>query len=739
MKKSILLLSTLLSTFTIFAQQRLVDLVNPFIGTDGHGHTYPGATIPFAMVQLSPDNGTNGWDWSSGYHYSDSVIQGFSHTHLSGTGVGDLCDISVLPMVNKTATAEKITSRFSHKQESAKPGYYAVHLKDFDIWTELTTTIRCGFHRYTFPASKNATIKFDLGFAINYDKAIECNFKKINDTTFVGYRFSKGWAPYQKIYFAVRLNKPIKNLVLIANKEKIDTTNYTAQDLKAFLEFETTTGEKVLMKVGLSSADYEGALESLNEIPDWNFDNVKLNAENIWERELRKLQIRTEDIALKQTFYTALYHTYLAPNRFSDRYGNYKGAKGNIEHGKSIYTVQSLWDTFRAANPLLTLTQTELVPSIINSYLTFYDQYGLLPVWELQFNETNCMTGYHAVPIIADAILKGITGFDYNKAYEAMKASANQNIRATDLYRKYGFVPADLAGESVTITLEYSFDDWCIAQVAKRLGKAADYREFIRRSINWRNVFDKKTGFARPKNSDGHWVTPFDPYHTEHDGAKTAYTEGNAWQHSWFAPHDVYALINYMGGAKKFEAKLDALFEADSKLTGSHVPPDISGMIGQYVHGNEPSHHIAYLYNYIGKPHKTAEKIKQICTTLYSNKPDGLPGNEDCGQMSAWYVFGVLGFYPVNPANGEYVLSIPLVQESALQLPSGNLFRVIVKEANEKNKFIKNITLNGEPYHKLYIKHSDIIKGGILEITLAAEPSKTYGIAMEDFPGRMIK
>ncbi|MCZ2222721.1 MAG: GH92 family glycosyl hydrolase [Chitinophagales bacterium] len=737
--KRFLLVAAILFCKNIFSQQRLVEFVNPFIGTDAHGHTYPGATIPFGMVQLSPDNGSNGWDWSSGYHYSDSVIQGFSHTHLSGTGVGDLCDISVLPIVNRIASADKIVSRFSHKQESAKPGYYTVHLKDFDVWAELTTTIRCGFHRYTFPASKHSSIRFDLGFAINFDKTKECFFKKINDTTFVGYRFSTGWAANQKIFFAVKINKPIKHISLFADKEKIDTNTYTAKDIKAILEFETTQSEKILMKVGLSSADVEGALESLNEIQGWDFDVIRLNAENIWERELRKLQIRTNDIALKQSFYTALYHTYLAPNRFSDRYGNYKDSKGNIARGRSIYTVQSLWDTFRAANPLLTLTQTELVPAIINSYLTFYDDYGLLPVWELQFNETNCMTGYHAVPIIADAILKGITGFDYEKAYQAMKTSAYQNVRATDLYRQYGYVPYDKAGYSVTITMEYAFDDWCIAQVAKRLGKSADYREFIRRSINWRNVFDKKAGFARPRYSNGHWVTPFDPYHTEYDESKTAYTEGNAWQHSWFAPHDVYALINYMGGAKKFTAKLDSLFNADSKLTGSEIPPDISGMIGQYVHGNEPSHHIAYLYNYVGLPHKTADRVREICTTLYSNKPDGLPGNEDCGQMSAWYVFSVLGFYPVNPANSEYVLSVPLVQESALQLPNGHLFRVVVKNESEKNKYIKQVTLNGEVYNKSFIKHSDIMKGGVLEITLDAEPGKTFGKLMEDYPGRKVK
>lgn len=721
--------------------QRLVDFVNPFIGTGGHGHTYPGATLPFGMVQLSPDNGTQGWDWCSGYNYSDSMIQGFSHTHLSGTGIGDLCDISVMPMVNRKPSVDKVRSSFSHKQEAANPGYYAVLLKDFDIWAELTSTIRCGFHRYTFPASSHATIKLDLGFAINWDAATNCSFRKINDTTFVGYRFSTGWAKDQKVFYAIKLSKPVNNLVLFADKNKIDSTitDTSAKDLKAFLQFETKQGEKVLMKVGLSSADIEGALESLNEIQGWDFDKVKIDADNIWERELRKLQIRTENAALKETFYTALYHTYLAPNRFSDRFGNYKGINGTMLNGKSIYTVQSLWDTFRAANPLLTLTQTELVPSIINSYLAFYEQYGLLPVWDLQFNETNCMTGYHAIPIITDAILKGITGFDYSKAYDAMKASASQNIRGTDLYRQYGFVPQDKMGESVTITLEYAYDDWCIAQVAKRLGRTSDYREFSKRGLNWRNLFDKKTGFMRPKNSNNKFIEPFDPYLSEHDAKKAAYTEGNAWQHSWFAPHDVYGLINYYGGPARFAKKLDALFEMDSTIKGENKSPDISGLIGQYAHGNEPSHHIAYLYNYAAMPEKTADHVKEICTKLYSNKPDGLCGNEDCGQMSAWYVFSVLGFYPVNPASGEYVLSVPLAQESALQLPNGSLFRVMVKEGNEKNRYIKSAMLNGEPYTKSYIKHFDMMKGGILELTMGEQPGKDFGKAVDDLPGRSVK
>ena len=715
--------------------QRLIDFVNPFIGTAAHGHTYPGATLPFGMVQLSPDNGTQGWDWCSGYNYSDSLIQGFSHTHLSGTGIGDLCDISVMPLVNVQPSIQKIKSSFSHKQEIATPGYYAVLLKNFDVWTELTATVRCGFHKYTFPDSKNAAIKIDLGFAINWDAPTECSIKKINDSTFVGYRFSTGWAKDQKIFFAIKLNKAVKVLSLFADDQSINSNETKGKDVKAFLQFETIKGERVLMKVGLSSADIEGALESLNEIKDWNFERVKKDAENIWERELRKLQIRSDDIALKQTFYTAIYHTMLSPNRFSDRYGNYKGINGKIQNGKSIYTTSSLWDTFRAENPLLTLTQTELVPSIINSYLSFYDQYGLLPVWDLQFNETNCMTGYHCIPIIADAILKGITGFDYEKAYYAMLASANQNIRGADVYRQYNYVPQDKVGSSVTITLEYSYDDWCIAQVAKRIGKMTDYRDFMKRSLNWRNLFDRKTGFARAKNSDGKWVVPFDPFYSEHDEKKAAYTEGNAWQHSFFVPHDVYGLMNYLGGQKRFADKLDSLFSVSSVVKGENVSPDISGMIGQYAQGNEPSHHIAYLYNYATMPEKTADRVRQIAK-LYTNKEDGLCGNEDCGQMSAWYVFSVIGFYPVNPASGEYVIGVPFTQESVLQLPDGKVFRVIALEMNEKNKYIKEIKLNGEVYLKSFIKHSDIMKGGVLEITMAPEPGKEWGRAIDVLPGK---
>ncbi|MDE3143938.1 MAG: GH92 family glycosyl hydrolase [Bacteroidota bacterium] len=737
MKNNIIAAIVFLGLTTPVFAQRTVDYVNPFIGTGGHGHTYPGAVLPFGMVQLSPDNGTQGWDWCSGYNYSDSMIQGFSHTHLSGTGVGDLCDISVLPMVNIQPSSGIVKSKFSHDQEKASPGYYSVLLKDFNVRAELTTSLRCGFHQYTFPKSDNAIIRFDLGFAINYDSNVESYFKKINDSTFIGYRFSKGWADNSKVYFAVRLSKPIKNLILISDKQSVDATETKGKDVKAQLQFSTVDGEKILMKVGLSFANTEGALESLKEISGWNFNAVKETAANVWNKELSKIKITSHDLAFKQTFYTALYHTYLEPVRFDDALGNYKSAKGNIVKGKNIYTVESLWDTFRAANPLFTLTQTERVPFIINSFLAFYHQSGLLPVWDLHFNETNCMTGYHAVPIIADAILKGIKGFDYADAFAAMKASANQNIRGTNFYRQYGFLPQDKLEESVTITLEYAYDDWCIAQVAKRLNSMDDYKIFMKRSESWKNVYDSTVEFARPKNSDGTWVTSFNSFNQQVDG-KNAFTEGNAWQHSWFMPHDVYGLIAKYTSRNDFKNKLDSLFTVEAPAS-KDLPPDVSGLIGQYAHGNEPSHHIAYLYNYIGLPEKTADLIHQICNTLYTNKTDGLCGNEDCGQMSAWYVFSSLGFYPVNPASGEYVIGVPSADKASLQLSNGKTFTVIAKGLSKSNKYIQSMKLNGAVYNKSFITHADILKGGTIEFVMAEKPGNVWGRKDADLPGKNFK
>lgn len=733
MRKFVCTAFVLIASLSFTSAQRITEFVNPFIGTGGHGHTYPGASLPFGLVQVGPDNGTSGWDWSSGYNYQDTFIAGFSHTHLSGTGVGDLCDISVLPMVGEADT-NKVRSSFSHSQERASPGFYGVQLKTFKVYAEMTASLRCAMHRYAFPETKDAHIRFDLGFAINTDKTKESYWRKVDDSTFLGYRFSTGWAKLQKVYFAIRLSKPVKSTTIFADKIRNNNLEVVGKDILAYLNFDTKAGEAIAMKVGISFADIEGAVESLNEIRTWDFTTVKRGASDLWETELRKLQINSQDKRLKQIFYTALYHTMLAPTIFSDRFGNYKGVKGEVYNGKMIFSTHSLWDVFRAQSPLLTITETEAVPSIINSFLAFYDQYGYLPVWDLQFNETNTMTGYHALPVIADAILKNIRGFDWEKAYTAMKRSAMQNIRGSELYRNIGFVPADKMSESVTMTTEYSYDDWCLLEVAKKLRRYDDTAQFTKRAMYWKNVFDQSTGFFRGKTMSGKWVKPFDPY--ESNFTNSPYTEGNAWQHSFFVPHDVAGLRKSYTTPDGLEKKLDSLFTVSSHMTGN-APPDISGMIGQYAQGNEPSHHIAYMYTYLQKPWKTADHVREIMDKLYNNTPDGLPGNEDCGQMSAWYVFSALGLYPVNPASGEYVLGSPLVDGVIILLPSGSTFRLNVTNNSKDNKYIQSIILNGKPYTKTYITHHDIMVGGIMEIKMGNVPGKMFGILPADAPSSM--
>lgn len=720
------------------AQRRAVDYVNPFIGTADHGHTYPGATVPFGMVQLSPDNGQGGWDWCSGYNYVDSVIAGFSHLHLSGTGIGDLCDISVMPSVGIIPGTGKITSAFSHDREIAEPGYYAVLLKDFGIWAELTTTLHAGMHRYIFSGSGNSQIRFDLGFAINWNQATEGYFQRINDTTFVGYRYSTGWAKDRRVYFAVQLSKPVKDMALFSDSVLVKADRAKGKDVKACLLFDTRPAERILMKVGISFADIDGAKKSLEEIPGWDFDAVRKIAVDAWQDELGKVQVASGDTRLKQTFYTALYHSFEAPVTFTDRNLRYKGIDGKpVQATGTRYTVHSIWDTFRANNPLFTLLQGPRVTDIVNSYLDFYDQYGLLPVWDLEYNETNCMTGYHSVAVISDAILKGFKGFDVEKAYTAMKKSAMQDIRGSNLYRQYGYVPQDKMGSSVTITLEYAYDDWCIAQVAKYLNRPDDYALFMKRARSYAPLFDRRTGFFRAKNADGAWVEPFDPYYSEHDADKAMYTEGDAWQHSWFVPQDPQGLINLFGGKTAYVDKLDSLFVVPSALKGDNTSPDISGMIGQYAQGNEPSHHIAYLYNYAGEPWKTAEKIRLITGTLYNNTPHGLCGNEDCGQMSAWYVFSALGFYPVNPASGEYVLGSPLFDKVVLNVAGDKTFTLVALNNSPANKYIESARLNGKKYDKSYITHADIMQGGVLELVMGDKPGAAWGTSPKDYPSSM--
>ena len=538
-------------------KERLINYVNPFIGTDEDGHTFPGAIVPFGMVQLSPDNGDHGYNWCSGYHYSSTQIFGFSHTHYSGTGAESLCDISVFPLVNAIPTGESTRSEFSHQEEQASPGYYAVMLKSSGIRAELTATLHCGMHRYTLPESKNVLLRFDLGFGNgaearvghNGDEPLECYFKKMNDSTIVGFRRSMGFVGERCVYFAAQTSQSFDKVVIFADGTQLKLQQEaTAVRLNSYLSFPAAkAGAQLLVKVAVSSASVEGALAGLKEVSGWDFGKVKKNAEAAWEKELSKIRVTSEDKAFKEIFYTAVYHNYFAPFRFDDAAGKYRGADKKLYEGKNIYTLHSLWDTFRATAPLFTLTQTERLPDIINSYLAFYRQHGLLPSWEMYFDEANVMPGYHAVPIIADAILKRVEGFDYLAAFEAMESTANQNIRESDFYRQYGYVPDDKdpRQRGVTKTVEYAFDDWCIAQVAARLNLMDDYREFIRRSGYWKNVFDTVTGFVRPKDAKGNWMLPFDP------AESVGFQEGNAWIYTWYVPQDVYGLIGAMGGRFK--------------------------------------------------------------------------------------------------------------------------------------------------------------------------------------------
>ncbi len=700
-----LLTAVLIGCSCFSFSQKLTKFVDPFLGTGGHGHTYPGATVPFGKVQLSPDNGNEGWAWCSGYHYSSDSIAGFSHTHLSGTGIGDWYDISVMPL---TTSAKPINGKipFSHKNETAKPGYYSVALGN-GVKAELTASERVGFHKYTFPG-KNGFVRFDMGFRINWDKPTDGMLQLLNDSTLVGYRFSTGWAKNQRVFFAARFSK--------ATTTKF--ASVTSPNADAILQF-ATNGQPLYIKVGLSSVSTEKALQELSDIGQKSFTAVAAQAENLWEKELSKIEIKSTDKDYLTKFYTALYRTCLAPVIYSDKDGGYRNQNNTLHQTKGKkYTVFSLWDTFRALNPLFTLTQPARLPDLLNSMLDFYDDNGLLPVWDLSTWETNTMTGYHAVPVLADAILKDVKGFDVQKAYSAMLKSANQNQRGTQDYIQYGYLPQSKHGWSVTITLEYAFDDWCIAQVAKRLGKQEDYKRYAERAMSYTKLFDKTTGFMRAKDTTGKFVEPFDPLLSEH-GFDGQYIEGTAWQHSFFVPHDVDGLAKLYGGKEKLVNKLDALFSATSELHGADVSADISGLIGQYAHGNEPSHHIIYMYTALGHPEKAAEKIKLVADSMYKTGPDGLAGNDDCGQMSAWYVWTSLGLYPMNPASGDYVFGYPLVDGARLKLPNGKMLNIQVKRTHTPARIgIQRVMFNGRQMEVKSISHKQLLQGGTLVYTV---------------------
>lgn len=717
--------------------------VNSFIGTGGHGHTFPGATTPYGMVQLSPDTRTMGWDACGGYHYTDSSILGFSHTHLSGTGISDLGDFLFMPFAGEAKTTpgtpenpdSGYRSRFSHEDEVASPGFYSVVLKDYNIKAELTATTRAGFHKYRYNRGGKSGIIIDLSHTIYKDTKPSHEFKVINNTEIAGYKGSGGWAVSQDIYFHAKFNKPF-TCTFYENGKKVDlrpNTKYTK--LIAVLNFNTNPGEEVLSKVGISSVDYTGAKNNLEtEITDWDFTRVQKTAHQLWEAELSKINVKGGSKNEKTIFYTSLYHTSISPNIFSDVDGRYRGMDRKIHNSdkQTIYTVFSLWDTFRAYNPLKTILDPDKTNEFINTLLSKYDQGGALPMWELQGNETGCMIGYHAVPVIVDAYKKGIRGFDINKAYKAIlsaptydtinvffpsKAVKEDLMPMGKFYNEtMDFIPADLENESVSKALEYAYNDWCIAQMANDLGKTDDYQRFMKRSKKYTQYYDTTTGFMRGKNQDGKWREPFDPSFSKH--RKDDYTEGNAYQWSWFVPHDVSGLIDLVGGKDTFIKKLDELFTASSALKGDDVSGDISGLIGQYAHGNEPSHHIAHLYNFVGQPWKTQDLTDQIMKELYFNNPNGLAGNEDCGQMSAWYVLNAMGFYSFSPGNTTYSIGRPIFDKVEINLPTGKKFIIRAKNNSSTNKYIQTTKLNGKEITTPFFNHEQLISGGSLEFRM---------------------
>ena len=714
----------------VYAQQDLARYVNPFIGTSGHGHTYPGASRPFGMVQLSPDTRLTGWDGCSGYHYSDSIIYGFSHTHLSGTGISDYGDVLLMPTVGDVflnaldngAPEKGYASRFQHARETASPGYYSVHLDDDDIFAELTATARAGMHLYTFPATDKANIIIDL---THRDEVLDSGLRITGKSTIVGWRRSKAWAKNQIIYFAIEFSHPMIGAgIAIDDKVVPGLREARGRNIKAYFRFYTETARKVSARVGISAVDQNGAwLNLAAELGNKSFDKLRAEAAADWNRALNKIQVSGGTNAQLTNFYTALYHTMLAPNVFMDVDGRYRGRDLEIHQSRDFtnYTVFSLWDTFRAAHPLYAIIDQKRTRDFIKTFLVQYEQGGRLPVWELAGNETDTMIGYHAVSVIADAAAKGIDGFDLQKAFAAMKQSAElRSHRGLGAYIDHGFIATEDERESVSKVLEYAYDDWCIAQVARMLGRDDDYQRYMARAQSYKNVFDPVSGFVRAR-SNGNWLEPFDPREVTF-----AFTEANSWQYTFFAPQDISGLMRLLGGRRNFVRKLDQMFAAESRTTGREQV-DITGLIGQYAHGNEPSHHVAYLYNYAGEPWKTQMRVRQIMDQFYTPTPDGLIGNEDCGQMSAWYVFSAAGFYPVTPGSTIYAIGSPLFPETRFKLENGKTFVVKAEGVSERNVYIQSATLNGKPYAKSYLEHADLMAGGELVFTMGAQPNRLWG------------
>ncbi|HET8552494.1 MAG TPA: GH92 family glycosyl hydrolase [Gammaproteobacteria bacterium] len=741
--------------------------VNPFLGTGGDGHTFPGATVPFGMIQLSPDtqirNFHQSYDWAAGYRYDDTTIRGFSQTHFSGTGHSDLGDVLVMPIAGKVKLdpgtpqdpGSGYRSRFSHKSEQAEPGYYAVTLSDYGIRVELTATQRVGLQRYQFPKGRPAHVLVDLRSSIyNYPgKVLWSRIRIHKDGTVTGYRATRGWAPDRKLYFAMRFSQPLTGHELYdregkvayngfpppANHDPAARAQIAGRGTIGVFDFGKLKNRTLLVKVAISPVSEANAIRNLDTLPGWNFDETRTAARTAWTKALSAIDVDASP-AMEQMFYTALYHAMIAPNLSMDVDGRYRGPDNQVHRAKNFtfYSTYSLWDTYRAEHPLLMLIQPpKRTDDFINSFLASQQEspYGLLPIWQFDGQETWCMIGYHAVAVIADAYMKGIRGFSADKALKAMVTSATYGPY-DDLkdYMKLGYVPIDKEVEGASKTLEYAFDDWTIARMAEAMGRKKIAARFYKRAGNWRNVFDPKTGFVRARKSDGDFRTPFDPARA---GYNTDYTEGNAWEYSWYEPQDIAGLMHALGGEQKLVAKLNHVFDAKVDPKEFANVEDISGLIGYYAQGNEPSQHIAYLYDYAGQPWMTQKRLTQIVTTQYHAGPQGLPGNDDCGQMSAWLVFTALGFYPVTPASNQYIIGRPFVKRATLHLPNGKDFTVIADNLDANHPYIGSVTLNGKPLDRTFIRQDEITSGGTLEFHMQARPNKTWAVAPRSRPYSM--
>ncbi|KQZ77682.1 alpha-mannosidase [Rhodanobacter sp. Root561] len=751
--------------------------VNVFIGTGGHGHVYPGATLPFGMVQLSPDTNDAGWDACSGYHQGDGSIMGFSHTHLSGTGASDMLDVLVMPAQGPALlqpggrglpdlnyrsrhdgadVGERISPdamaqpgpgyRSTYDQEQAQPGYYRVHLKNHDILAELTATLRTGLHRYTFHGDGSGHLLVDLAHGYHDDAAVpskvsDARLKLVGNDTLVGERRVHQWAGGRHIYFAMKLSRPITQATLYNEDAALPAGAGETQGrhLKAALHFDNVASAPLLVKVGISGVDVAGALRNLDaEVPGWDFEQVRRTAAATWERELGRIRIDTVSEDTRSIFYTSLYHTMLAPTLFSDVDGRYRGmdlAVHQLPPGANNYSTYSLWDTYRAQHPLLTLYQPDRVPDLVNGLVRMAGESpDGPPVWPLQGVETGCMIGYHSAAVVAEAHAKGFTGIDYAAAWPLFRRRAmDDDYRGLPYYRKLGYIPSDKEGEAVSKTLEYAYDDWAVARLADAAGAHDEAARLRERSRNYRHVFDRQSGFVRPRAKDGHWLEPFDPRGMGHSRKWRDFTESNAWQATFLNQHDLYEYMKLFGGEQAFERKLDELFNTSSALPAD-APPDIAGMVGQYAHGNEPSHHVAYLYAYTGAHHKTQARVRKLLESMYEAQPDGLAGNEDCGQTSAWYVLGALGLYAVDPVSANYVFGSPLVDRAEIELADRRRLMVLAPGNGPDSPYIQSVSWNGQPWSRSWISHAELAAGGTLEFRMGSTPNPEFGASPADRP-----